>query len=73
MTNNPQCLKCGGRTTKGGKMRSGNQRYYCRVCKYYFSPVIVGRIPEGDRTQTGAERQRKYRAKKKAEKDLEND
>jgi hypothetical protein len=49
-------------------MRSGNQRYYCRSCKYYFSPVGVGRVPIADRPMTGAERQRRYKAKKKIKK-----
>lgn len=54
--------------------RNGKGRYRCRSCGYSKtdSERIQGSLPKyGDKPQTGYERLKRHRAKKKREKDLE--
>jgi transposase-like protein len=57
----------GHRITKSGKTAAGTQRYYCRDCEVKFTGTqhggsrrLLGSVP-----LTNAEKQKRYRAKKK--------
>jgi transposase-like protein len=66
-----KCGHCGSSNVKkNGRTKKGKQRLYCKDCDRTSTenPTPRGNAPQGDRAASNAERQRKWRAKNKAEK-----
>lgn len=59
------------RTKKNGKTVSGEQAYRCKECDRRFSGNPPGRKLLGDRKLTSAEKSKRYRDKKRKEKESE--
>lgn len=70
VTSNCICPHCQGEQTVKNGTKRGKQRWLCKDCDRTFTPGGLGhRQSEGDRAMSGAERQRKRRARLRQDSD----